>query len=297
MAIRDVLVSLDPTDAGEERLRLAAAIARQHQARLAGAYLPSELIPGMPPSDGLGVSIPARAMPIPPGTLVTGVPAPEVPPAASNPAGELADIVEQRFRAALPNAQQGDDWQAFGSGEGDELAALAKAFDLVIFGQSSADYPVAAGFGPDDILTACGRPVLVVPYAGAFPAVGKRALIAWDGTREAVRAVHDALPLLEGAEAVTVITVASDEAGFETWRAHFERLVRHLGNHGLSAQLEETMRGDLSISDLLLSRAADFGADLIVAGAYHHSPTREAWLGGVSRDLLQRMTVPVLMSH
>jgi nucleotide-binding universal stress UspA family protein len=109
--------------------------------------------------------------------------------------------------------------------------------------------------------------------------------------------VHDALPLLGAAEAVTVVTVARDEAGFERWQPHFERLIRHLGQHGVTAKLEEAVRAGLAISDLLLSRASDFGADLIVAGAYHHSPTREAWLGGVSRELLQRMTVPVLMSH
>lgn len=277
MAIRDILVCIDATDAGENRLRLAAALARQHQARLAAAYLLSEQIPGAPP---YGLGVPAPGM-----------------PAAANPAADLADIVEQRFRAAAPGNQQADDWQIFGGGEGGELVALAKSFDLVVFGQASPEYPVASGFGPDDIVTACGRPLLVVPYAGAFPAVGRRALIAWDGTREAVRAVHDALPLLDGAEAVTVVTIAAQEAGFERWRSHFDRLVRHLGHHGLPARLEETVRGDLSISDLLLSRASDFGADLIVAGAYHHSPTREAWLGGVSRDLLQHMTVPVLMSH
>jgi len=295
VAIRDILVCLDATDAGEARLRLAAAIARERHARLVGAYLLSEQIAGAP-SYGIGIPAPAAAAAIAPGALIAGVPAPDVPPAA-NPAADLADIVEQRFRAALPGTQHADDWNLFGTGEGDELAALAKSFDLVVLGQASPDYPVASGFGPDDIVIACARPLLVVPYAGAFPMVGKRALIAWDGTREAVRAVHDALPLLDGAEAVTVVTIAAQEAGFERWRAHFERLVRHLAHHGLPAKLEETVRGDLSISDLLLSRASDFGADLIVAGAYHHSPTREAWLGGVSRDLLRHMTVPVLMSH
>jgi nucleotide-binding universal stress UspA family protein len=210
---------------------------------------------------------------------------------------DLADIVEQRFRAVLPGNQHAGDFHIFGTGEAEELVSLAKSFDLLVFGQASPDYPVAGGFAAEDVVIACGRPLLIVPYAGAFGQIGRRVLIAWDGTREAVRAVHDSLPLLGGAEAVTVVAVATQEAELERWRPNFNRLIRHLGNHGVAATMEETLRSDIAISDLLLSRASDRGADLIVAGAYHHSPTREAWLGGVSRDLLRHMTVPVLMSH
>jgi len=144
---------------------------------------------------------------------------------------------------------------------------------------------------------ASGRPVLVVPYAGTFEAVGKRILIAWDGTREANRALNDALPLLEGAEAVTVMFVGANERELEQHRPALERIVGHLRRHGINATLEETLRAGLPISDILLSRAADFAADLIVTGGYHHSQLREALIGGVSRELLEHMTVPVLMSH
>ncbi|HEX3536324.1 MAG TPA: universal stress protein [Stellaceae bacterium] len=296
MAIRDILVCLDPTDAGEARLRLAASIARDRQARLAGAYLLSQQIPGAPPY-GIGIAAPAAAAAIAPGALVGGIPAPGAPPAAPNPAADLADIIEQRFRAALPSGAQGDDWHLFGTGEGEDLVRLAKSFDLIVCGQASPDYPVASGFAAEDVVLGCARPVLVVPYAGAFAQIGRHVLIAWDGTREAVRAVHDALPLIAAGAAATVISVAAREDEFDRWRPDFERLIRHLEHHGVGAKLEETVRGDISIADLLLSRASDFAADLIVAGAYHHSPMREAWLGGVSRELLQRMTVPVLMSH
>ena len=144
---------------------------------------------------------------------------------------------------------------------------------------------------------AAGRPVLIVPYAGAFETVGKRALIAWDGTREANRALNDALPLLADAETVSVVFVGSRERDLEQHRAALGRAVHHLRQHGIEADPEETLRGDLAVSDILLSRAADLAADLIVAGGYHHSQLREALLGGVSRELLDHMTVPVLMSH
>ena len=297
MALRDLLLCLDPTDAGEARLKLAASIARSRQVRVAGAFLVSELIPGFAPDEGFGIVAPDRAAAITPGALIAGVPAPGVTPAAPNPLAQLADIVDQRFRAELPPTLQADDWHVLGSGDQEELIARAKCFDLVVCGQESPDYPVAGGFGPEDIVLGCARPVLVVPYAGTFTEVGRRVLIAWDGTREAVRAVHDSLMLIDAAEAVTVIAIADKESDFERWRPAFDRLIRHLGYHGLPAKMEEEVRGDMVVADLLLSRAADMGADLILAGAYHHSPMREAWLGGVSRDLLDHMTVPVLMSH
>ena len=141
------------------------------------------------------------------------------------------------------------------------------------------------------------RPVLVVPYAGAFDSVGKRVLVAWDGSREAVRAVNDALPLLGEAEAVTVISIGPRETELERRRTSLERIVGHLQRHAILARLEESVQGGIAVSDVLLSRAADLAADLIVAGLYHHSQLREALIGGVSRDLLDHMTVPVLMSH
>jgi nucleotide-binding universal stress UspA family protein len=137
----------------------------------------------------------------------------------------------------------------------------------------------------------------VTPYARNFVALGRRVLVAWDATREATRALHDALPLLDKAEAVTVMTVRAREANFERDRPGLDRIVRHLERHRIAAHAEEALQGDLPVSDVLLSRAADLDADMIVAGAYHHSQFREALLGGVSRELLEHMTVPVLMSH
>lgn len=299
MAFRDILVCLDPTDAGEQRLRIAAALAREQGAHLSAAYLLPEAIPGAPPY-GPTVRPPTSEAWMPQAGLVAGVPAQGVSPgigADTTRGPELADMIEQRFREEIrPHALEGD-WHMFGSGEGDELAELSRTADLVVCGQASADYRVAAGFRPADLIAGAGRPVLVVPYAGAFGALGRRVLVAWDGTREAARAVHDALPLLASAEAATVMTVRNGEADFADDAPSMARLLRHLERHGINAQPERTLRGGVPIADLLLSRAADLDSDLIVAGAYHHSQLREALIGGVSRDLLDRMTVPVLMSH
>jgi len=296
MALHDILVCLDPTDAGERRLGLAAAIAREHRAHLSAAYVVTEEIAGAAPYGGLGIAAPAGAAGLAEGSLVPGMPAPAPNPDTMRGAA-LADIIEQRYREAVRLQGAEGDWHLFGAGEAAELIALLKTADLVVYGQASRDYRVPSGFRPEDIVTACGRPVLVTPYAGIIETVGRRVLIAWDGTREATRALHDALPLLGAAEIVTIVTVRAREASFERDPPGLDRIVCHLERHGIAARAEHTLQGDLPISDVLLSRAADLDADLIVAGAYHHSQFREALLGGVSRELLEHMTVPVLMSH
>jgi len=300
MSLKDILVCLDASDAGEVRLRLAAQLAQRHKAHLFAVYVvPDDAAdPSTYPANlgGLGIGAPVGAVDMAQGALVAGVPAPAVPAAVPRGIAQ-ADIVEQRFREGLgPHGIQGD-WHPLGERDAAELVELAKSVDLVVIGQSSPDIPARSGFRPEDIVELCGRPLLVIPYAGTFATLGRRVLIAWDGTREATRALHDALPLIEDAEAATVMTVRAQESAFEHDHAGLERIVRHLERHGIPAKAEESLRGDLAVSDVLLSRAADLGADLIVSGAYHHSQLREALVGGVSRELLDHMTLPVLMSH
>jgi nucleotide-binding universal stress UspA family protein len=236
-----------------------------------------------------------RVLVTPEATATVGDPAPTPVSPASREA-ERAEQVEALFRTELRAHGLGGEWHLLSPGETGVFIDLAKSFDLTILGQLSPEIR-STGFRPDEIIIATGRPVLVVPYAGGFDTVGRRVLVAWDGTREAARAVNDALPLLENTEAVTVMFVGARETALAEHRPSIERIVHHLRRHGVAARAEETLQGDLRISDVLLSRAADLAADLIVAGAYHHSPLREAFVGGVSRELLDHMTAPVLMSH
>ena len=120
-------------------------------------------------------------------------------------------------------------------------------------------------------------------------------MVCWDGSRNAARAIADALPLLARAKAVEVVIVTgkpgeSDEiAGAD--------IAHHLARHGLKVEVERLVARDIDITSTLLSRAADLGADLIVMGGYGHSRWREFVLGGATRGILASMTVPVLMSH
>ncbi len=142
-----------------------------------------------------------------------------------------------------------------------------------------------------------GRPVLVVPYIGPGKSVATHVLVGWNASREATRAVNDAIPLLQRAKKVTVLAV-DPEGGTE---GHGEvpsaDISLHLARHGIKVEAAQTVTGDIDVGDALLSRASDLGADLIVVGAYGHSRMREFILGGVTRHLLQHMTVPILISH
>jgi nucleotide-binding universal stress UspA family protein len=291
MPLQDLLVCIDRTAAGDARLKLALNLARANRAYLTGAYALPETQAG---SVGFGVAAPAGMTGLADDGLSTGGAASEVLREA-----EIAETVEQRFKSELRLQGIEGEWHLLADDDWAALLELAKSVDLTITGQRppNSHSNGAARFRPEDIVVAAGRPVLIVPYAGAFETVGKRALIAWDGTREANRALNDALPLLADAEAVSVVFVGSRERDLEQHRAALGRAVHHLHQHGIEANSEETLRGDLAVSDILLSRAADLAADLIVAGGYHHSQLREALLGGVSRELLEHMTVPVLMSH
>jgi nucleotide-binding universal stress UspA family protein len=136
-----------------------------------------------------------------------------------------------------------------------------------------------------------------VPYAGQFERVGERVLVAWNASRESTRAINDALPLLKNAAMVTVLAV-NPKHGIE---GHGDvpaaDIALHLARHGVKAEAAHTIAKDISEGDALLSYAADLGVDLIVSGGYGHSRAREMVFGGVTRTLLQEMTVPMLLSH
>ena len=297
MPLRDILVCLDATNAGDARLELALNLAQANQAHLTAVYALPKPHGSAVPSVGIGLP-PTVLGPVSPDGARAISGQPPNAPAPLLDQTDRADTAEQRFRQELPDRELDGEWHTFGHSGLAELVQLAKAADLAILGQYPADDTAGATWlRPDDLMIDAGRPVLVTPYAGTFEIVGRRVLVAWDGTREANRALHDALPLLGGAEAVTVMHVGAQQTDLDRDRPWLERIVRHLGRHGIKAQPEESARAGIAISDVLLSRAADLGADMIVAGAYHHAQLRERLLGGVSRDLLDHLTVPVLMSH
>ena len=150
---------------------------------------------------------------------------------------EVADRVECRFKDELRVAGIEGEWHIVPDGDSTELIELAKSVDMTIMGQLQRRADGAARLRPDDIVMAAGRPVLVVPYAGNFETVGKRILMAWDGTREANRALNDALPLLEEAQSAIVMFVGANERELEQHLPAIERISGHLQRHGVNRRI------------------------------------------------------------
>jgi nucleotide-binding universal stress UspA family protein len=171
------------------------------------------------------------------------------------------------------------------------LCSQARYADLIVLGQSNPDARTEGALLqdlPEYVALHCGRPVLVVPYTGSYSTLGKRVLIAWNGSVEAARAVAAALPLLQRATRVAVAMFDATETGGE--------IVRYLERHGVRADVLHTP-GPVDIGNAILSCAANIDADLLVMGCYGQSRFREMMLGGASRTVLASMTLPVLMAH
>ena len=168
--------------------------------------------------------------------------------------------------------------------------------DVLVIGQPNETD--ASGVEPDfaeRLLLAAGRPALVIPYAGDFPTVGTRVLVAWNASREATRALTDAIPILREAKQVDVIAFNPKDA------PHGEvpgaDIGLYLARHGIKVSVSQQTAEDVDVGNQLLSRAADLDSDLIVMGAYGQPRMKELILGGATRTILKSMTVPVLMSH
>ncbi|MBR1087930.1 universal stress protein [Bradyrhizobium manausense] len=182
---------------------------------------------------------------------------------------------------------------AFGEIVG-RVEAAARLYDLTIVSQGDPDHESFDNRLPQEIVLQTGGPTLLIPYTfkGAFRAA--RIGICWDGSRLAARALRDAMPFIAKADALTIITINADDVPVD---ASPERLATHLARKGLPAKIVSlpSERGYLQSS--ILSIAADEGLDLLVMGGYGHSPIQEALFGGVTREMLRCMTIPVVMSH
>jgi nucleotide-binding universal stress UspA family protein len=283
--LKDILVHLDEGPHSAMRLKVAVDLALRHQAHLTGVFVLD--IPGSELFFGAG-------MPYAGGGMTEMVNSLRAEFAAR------ADTMGTQFKEAVRLQGLQGEWRVV---EGDSVALLAlhaRYADLTILGQPNADEPFK---GPSadavlvNVMLSSGRPVLAVPYAGEFERVGDRVLVAWNASRESTRALNDALPLLRGASVVTVLAV-NPKRGIE---GHGDLpaadIALHLARHGVKAEAAHTVATDISEGDALLSYAADLQADLIVSGGYGHSRAREMVFGGVTRTLLEEMTVPMLLSH
>jgi len=177
----------------------------------------------------------------------------------------------------------------------DQLAEFARAFDFAVVSQAEPGSPPTAEDFAGALLVESGRPVLVVPAIQREPASFARVLVAWDASAAAARAFGDAAPIFEQAEKVGIIAVTGSKVS-RSLQHSGERLAGRLMRDGVAAEFKR-LPSDEDPANALLSYAADFGADLMVAGGYGHSRIREALFGGVTRTLLSSQTLPLFLSR
>ena len=286
MTYANLAVHLDMSPSAETRADIAATLASRFNAHLTGIFAP-------------GVTYPAAWMQVTQAQL---------------------DSLEKAWHDAYERTRQRFDNLAHRTGVatslrwsqvssdvvGRELALHARYSDLTVVSQPDPDArggePLDLG-GLGTLVVGAGRPTLVVPYIGprtdqqGKTRLGTRVMVAWDGGREATRAVNDAMPLLSAAERVDLVVV---DPGKDA-RAHGDEpgadMALHLARHGVEVTVHRDSAPNMGVGDALLSRLADLDSDLLVMGGYAHSRLQEAVMGGATRTVLQHMTVPVLLSH
>lgn len=273
--LRDLLVHVDGVEPGRQRVKLAVDLARRAGARLSGLHVtpPPEIAPLYKPS--------------------------QVEAALARSAAELASsahlakaIFEEEAVGHLPDAR----WFEAEGDVAEGVRTRARFADLVILGRDEWQDPPETHVLPvaHSVVLRCGRPVLVVP-TGVRSSIFAKVAVAWDGSREAVRAVHDALPLLKLAQTIHLVAmIKTSDTGIDV---DVTSLAAHLANHGVTIEAKvECVAG--SEEHKALQRSIDQGGyDLIVMGGYSHPRWMEFIFGGATLFTLLSSNIPVLVSH
>ena len=235
--------------------------------------------------------------PIVPATLMGGVPADFIESQRAE-AEAAASAAIARFEEAARRAGVSAESRLLAASiaeASDQFGRIARRFDLAVVGQAEPEKACPEELLAESALFEGGRPVLLVPYIQEAEFKLGKVLVCWDGSRAAARATGDALPFLARAEDIEVLIVVGERG--KTDEIPGADVGQHLARHGLKVDVKRIVATESNVANTILSYVADSGADLIVMGGYGHSRLREFILGGVTRGILEAMTVPTLMSH
>lgn len=277
MTYRDILVEVAADPAAQGRCAQATRLAKSFGAHLTGVFLePAFTLP----------STAAGGAWIPPALLTSALEAHE---AAVNRAEQQA---RAWLAAATQAAQVGCDWLRLKQDLPRRFIDHARGADLVVVAPGETPSRGEFHVSPTELAFACGGPVLVLPDAPEPASVGRRVLVAWNGSREAARALRDAWPLISGADHVAVAMVSPrlDRADVSAMQQRFER-------RGCKAEVFVETSAEASVSDTLRGQIDDWKADLLVMGLYGRTRLAERILGGVSRDFMNNPPTALLVSH
>ena len=277
MDYKTILVHLDNSTGCANRLDVAIGLAREFDARLMGLFVvPSYLVPSYVEaqvSADLITEVTERAM-----------------ARARDTVAEQQKVAEAAGVSLQTAVIEGQPIPL--------LREYSRYADLLVLGQDDPDDADNASYGVADALLfegACA--CLVVPHSGSPAVPGKRVLLAWNASRESARALREAMPLLQRAEQVSIVTSEGADAPPINGEALGQALRTRLSAHGIDASDSGFNETDINATDAIIGQAADMDADLIVMGAYGHARLREIILGGVTRDLLKRAPTCLLLAH
>lgn len=275
--IKDIIVNLSPGAARDLAADYAVSIAEAFGAHIAGIAFAYD--------------------PVLPASVMGGISA-DVFDVQRQENEKAAKAVIQLFEASSKRAgvsAESHMMTATIAGAADTFASLARRFDLAVVPQVTPDT-----IAPDELLMEAalfesGRPLVIVPYIQKTPLNLNRVLCCWDGSRTAARAIGDAMPFLQKAKSVDLVIVGKGKMNEKELTG--ADMGAHLARHGLKVDVKRIPASDVDVANVVLSYAADSGAEFIVMGGYGHSRLREYILGGATRGILASMTVPVFMSH
>ncbi len=274
MSIKNILVSYNGSEGATRAVRLAAAMARRYDAHLTGIF--AHTAPHV--RYQFEAYLTQAALDI----MDEGV-------------REAEQLRREEFEEIVQSAEQGVrcDFVCQNGFPNDVLSHLGRTFDLIVMAQPEGDSSVYDAPRPDDVAMDSGRPVLIAPRGFERFEESAAAVLAWDGERAASRALADAMDLLEDKHRLMVVHVGHES----NVRQPCADVMTHLSRHGLDATLHVEKPGGLSTSEIILNACAETDAGLLVMGAYEHSRVSEMILGGVTRDVVAKSHIPVLMSH
>jgi nucleotide-binding universal stress UspA family protein len=200
----------------------------------------------------------------------------------------LADSAESALRTDGPTLS----FESIAGREEDVVAQRSRLYDMAVVPHPEADEDVSSSDALHAVLFDSGRPVMIAPQKPPAT-IGSRVCIAWNGTAESASGVIAAMPWLQRAEAIRILTAE----GYQRRGPAAQDLAEYLALHGLNAEVATFLPADRTVGAGLLKAAADFGADLLCMGAYSHSRLRQLILGGVTRVVLERAAIPVIMNR
>ncbi len=279
MAYRTILVHCDADRTTQSRVATTAGLAQRFNAHLAGLHVRARFEAPVFTDAGAAMDLLYRAY--------------EERSKADEAAAAAA------FNQGIAHKGVSSEWRTADGAIDQELVVQARYADLVVIGQhdAAASVTTTPASLPETVAMATGRPVLVVPHIGVTKPPGGTVLLCWNASREAARAAADALPFLIAAEKVIVLVIDPESSPTGHGPEPGADVAGWLARHGVKVTVQRDSAADSDVGNVILSRAADFGVDLIAMGIYGHSRLREMVLGGASRTVLASMTAPVLIAH